>query len=189
MKWNECKKLISEDLSRLTGKKTIFTILRYLLTNASFKITFGLRVGNYLRSKNNFVTRILLVLVALVHKHNQFKTGIQLDIGSDIGGGLFFPHYSCIVINKGAKIGNCCTVYHGVTVGSVRGKGVPQIGDNVVLSAHVQVIGSVSIGNDVMIGANAVVVSDIPDSAVAVAVGNPAKVINFNGCEKIKYYI
>ena len=187
MKWIECEKLISEDLSRLIEKKTIFTIVKHLLTNASFKITLGLRVGNYLSSKKNIIAKLLLICVALIHKHNQFKTGIQIAIGTDVGRGLVFPHYSCIVINKGSKIGKCCTIYHGVTIGSVRGGGVPQIGDNVVLSAHAQVIGNINIGNNVMIGAGAVVVSDIPDNAVAV--GNPAKVINYNGPEKIKYYI
>lgn len=189
MKWSECKKIIGRDLFRLSGKKGYLSVIRYLITNASFKITFWLRVGNYLTRKKFVGAKVLLALVLLIHKHNQYKTGIQISIGTDVGEGLVFAHYSCIVVHKNAVIGNDCTIYQGCTIGGARGAGggTPKIGDRVVLTAHAQVIGNVHIGDDVVIGANAVVVTDIPDGTIAV--GIPAKVINLNGRDKVKYYI
>lgn len=104
-----------------------------------------------------------------------------------------FPHFSGIVINGGAKIGRNCTILHGVTIGGVRGPkgGVPTIGDNVVIATGSAVIGNVSVGNNVMIGAHSLVLQDIlqdiPDSAVVV--GNPARIVSMDGAEKTKYYL
>lgn len=94
----------------------------------------------------------------LIHKHNQYLTGIQLPIGTQIGEGLCFAHFSCIVINSTALIGKNCTIYHGVTIGGVRGPkgGAPIIGDNVVISSGAKIIGKVRIGNNVMIGSGAI---------------------------------
>ncbi|GHT87868.1 hypothetical protein FACS189474_1810 [Bacteroidia bacterium] len=138
------------------------------------------------------VNRLLLVVYVIVfwiHKHNQYKTGIQLAFGTKIGKGLFFPHFSCIIINSGVAIGDNCIIYQGVTLGSVRGEkgGVPQIGNNVVICAGAKVIGNVKIGNNVMIGANAVVVNDIPDNAVIG--GIPAKILNMDGVRNVANYI
>ncbi|WP_289197826.1 serine acetyltransferase [Bacteroides acidifaciens] len=169
------------------GKKLGF--VRYLITNASFQITFWMRIGGWLSCRKDVFSRILLVLVSIIHKHNQYKTGIQIAMGHPVKGGLMFPHFSGIVINGGAKIGRNCTILHGVTIGSVRGPkgGVPTIGDNVVIATGSAVIGNVSVGNNVMIGAHSLVLQDIPDSAVVV--GNPARIVSMDGAEKTKYYL
>lgn len=75
---------------------------------------------------------------------------------------------------------------HGTTIGSVRSKGSPTIGNNVVLSAGSKVIGKITIGNNVMIGANTVVTKDVPDNAVVV--GNPSKIINYDGIKHTDLY-
>lgn len=112
-----------------------------------------------------------------------------MPFGTKVGAGLSFAHFSCVVINNDSTIGRNCTIFQGVTVGSVRGPegGVPSIGDNVVLASGAKVIGKVKIGNNVMIGAGAVVVSDIPDNAVAVGV--PAKVVSYDGKTHTQLYI
>ena len=132
---------------------------------------------------------MLYYIVFVIYKHNQWLTGIQLPLGTDVGKGLVFGHFSCIIISGGAHIGENLTVLQGVTVGGERGRkgGAPVIGNNVVLSAGAKVIGRVRIGNNVMVGAGAVVVKDIPDNAVAVGV--PARVVSLNGKEHLKYYI
>lgn len=161
-----------------------------LFFNASFRMTFWFRFGTYLMSKRGVLHKMLFGIVFLIHKHNQYVTGIQLPLGTQIGSGLLFPHFSCIIINGGCEIGRNCTIFHGVTIGSVRGGtkgGAPTIGDNVVLSAGVKVIGNVRIGDNVMVGAGAVVLNDIPDNSVAVGV--PVKVISFKGKENVSYYI
>lgn len=186
MTWQECKKMIETDLHRLTKAK--WGGAKYLLFNASFRITFWFRIGSYLATKQSIFHRFLYACVFLIHKHNQYLTGIQLPLKTQVGGGLCFSHFSCIVINSSAVIGCNCTIFQGVTIGSKRGPkgGVPRIGDNVVLSSGAKVIGKVSIGNNVIIGANAVVVRDIPDNAVAV--GIPAKVVSWDGKENTQYY-
>jgi serine O-acetyltransferase len=78
-------------------------------------------------------------------------------------------------------MGECCNLSQGVTIGQA-GRGherhVPIIGDRVYIGPGAKLFGRITIGNDVAIGANAVVTKDIPDNAVSVGV--PARVINFN---------
>lgn len=174
------------DLERLT-KPTILYGTLYLITNASFRITFWNRIGTFLRQKRGFY-KFFYGIVFLIHKHNQYKTGIQLPLGTICKGGLFFPHFSCIVIDGSSVIGEHCTIMQGVTIGSKRGKkgGSPIIGDFVVICSGAQIIGNVKVGNNVMIGANALVINDIPDKAVVG--GNPAKILNFNGVYHTSLY-
>lgn len=186
MTWKECKYLIASDLKRLTNTK--WGGVKYLFFNASFRITFWFRIGSYLSTKKNLICRLLYGIVFLIHKHNQYLTGIQLPIGTKVGKGLCFSHFSCIVINSSSIIGDNCTIFQGVTIGSKRGPkgGVPHIGNNVVLTSGSKIIGKVTIGNNVVIGAGAVVVHDIPDNATAV--GIPAKIVSYDGEINASYY-
>lgn len=186
MRLEQLKTNIISDLTRIYPKPSLKNILVALMFNASFKITFWIRIGKYLLEKNNFISKILFKIVFLIHKHNQYKTGIQVDFKTNIGLGLFFNHFSCIVIDSSAIIGDNCTIMHGTTIGSVRSKGSPTIGNNVVLSAGSKVIGKITIGNNVMIGANTVVTKDVPDNAVVV--GNPSKIVNYDGIKHTDLY-
>lgn len=113
-------------------------------------------------------------------------TGIQLPIGTQIGGGLLFSHFSCIIINSHAIIGKNCTIYQGVTIGNVRGKArCHVIGDNVVIAAHVQIIGNVKIGNNVMIVAGSILTKDIPINTVVIR--NPARIISYDGIKQTRF--
>lgn len=186
MSWKETRSLILKDLKRLTKSHAGGVILRYLFTNASFKITFWFRIGNYLKGKKG-IWKILYLIVFLIHKHNMYKTGIQLPFGAKVGGGLTFAHFSCIIINHNAVIGENCTIFQGVTIGGTRGKGAPVVGDNVVIFAGAKLVSGVAIGNNVVIGANAVVISDVP-SHVTIG-GIPAKVISNKADKLIEQYI
>ena len=87
------------------------------------------------------------------------------------GEGLCFPHLYGIVISYHSRIGSNVTIYQGVTIGQDRvnhPNNAPVIGDNVIIGAGAKIIGPVNIGNNVRIGANCVVVTDIPDNATAV---------------------
>lgn len=117
----------------------------------------------------------------LLYKRECRKAGIQLSLKADIGEGLKFEHYGGIVIGD-VKIGKNCNVFHNVTLGYAgRGTkgGSPTIGDNVVIGAGAVVVGPCHIGNNVFIGANAYVYQDIPDNAVVTAV--PGQIISYNG--------
>lgn len=189
MTWKECKILIVSDLKRLQYKKTWWGGVKYLIFNASFRITFYFRIGSYLKAKHNLFFKFLYAIVFLIHKHNQYLTGIQLAFGTHIGPGISFGHFSCIVINSSVVIGKNCTIFQGVTLGSVRGikGGVPHLGDNVIIFPGAKIIGHVIIGNNVVIGANAVVTHDIPNNSIVA--GIPAKVISNNAEDVLKFYI
>jgi len=177
---------IKEDLNRLSNtKNSYFKLIKFLITNASFKVTFWFRLGSYLKDKKYL--KPLYFLSFIIYKMVQFKTGIQLPIGTTVGKGLQFSHFSCIVINNDVIIGDYCTIFQGVTIGSVRGKGAPRLGNHVVLAAGSKVLGNVSIGNFVFIGANAVVISDVID--LSVMGGIPAKVLNYNGKKNTLMYL
>ena len=115
----------------------------------------------------------------LLHELYSQWIGIQIPLYAIIGKGLSIKHYSGIVINGYATIGDCCTIFQDVTIGrSFFGKsqGVPHIGNNVVLFPGCKVIGGITIGDNVVIGANAVVTTDVPNNSVVA--GAPAKVIS-----------
>lgn len=90
---------------------------------------------------------------------------------------VIFPHPVGIVIGKGVKIGNKCTVYQNVTIGSKNnlGQNYPKIGDNVTIYANSCIFGDVIIGDNVIIGACSLINKDIPSNSIVA--GNPAKII------------
>lgn len=103
-------------------------------------------------------------------------TGIEIHPGATIGHRLFIDHGMGVVIGETTQVGDDVVLFHGSTLGgrSMRkGKRHPTLGDRVVVGAGAKVLGPVWIGDDVQIGANAVVVHDVP--AGSVAVGVPAR--------------
>lgn len=115
-------------------------------------------------------------LSRLISQLARFFTGIEIHPGAKIGKGLCIDHGMGVVIGETAEIGNDVLIYHGVTLGGTgkdKGKRHPTIGDNVVIGAGAKVLGPIHIGDGAKIGANAVVVKDVP--AGATAVGIPAK--------------
>lgn len=104
-------------------------------------------------------------------------TGIEIHPGARIGRRFFIDHGMGVVIGETAEVGDDVMLYHGVTLGGrslSRGKRHPTVGDHVTLGAGARVLGPVTIGSGAQIGANAVVIRDVPDGATAVGV--PARV-------------
>ena len=102
--------------------------------------------------------------------------GIELPCEAVIGERLIIEHTGAIVISGDSSFGNDCILRQGVTVG-LRHRGVrgsPQLGDRVDIGAGAKLLGPIRIGNDVAIGANAVVLSDVPDHCIAIGV--PARI-------------
>lgn len=97
---------------------------------------------------------------------------------AEIGEGTVIGYQGIgVVIHKHTVIGKNCIISQNVTFGGKGGSGVPVIGDNVLIGAGAVLLGDIHIGNNVSIGANAVVLTDIPENAIAVGV--PAKVIKY----------
>ena len=178
MTFFECKRLIISDFNRISDIGGVKMFFRGLLLHESFSVTFWFRVASWLQNKTG-VYKLLNVIVRIILRHNSHKTGISLKPGTDIGGGLLFHHFSCIILSPYIHVGKNFTVYQGVTIGRIhKGKraGVPYIGDNVTVFAGSKVLGNIRIGNNVTIGANAVVLHDVPDNAVVAGV--PAKILH-----------
>ena len=103
-------------------------------------------------------------------------TGIEIHPGARLGRRLFIDHGMGVVIGETAVVGNDVLLFHGVTLGgrSMRhGKRHPTLGDNVTVGAGAKILGAVSIGSRVQVGANAVVITDVPPDHIAV--GIPAR--------------
>jgi serine O-acetyltransferase len=128
---------------------------------------------------------LLKLLGAISQKLIEILTGVELPNRAEIGGGFFMPHANGIIIHIDAKIGCNCNIGQQVTVG-VGGSevmGTPVIGDRAFLGPGAKIFGPIQIGDDVAIGANAVVLKDVPNHAVVA--GIPAKIISEKGSGKL----
>ncbi len=174
MNFKKIKNLILYDLYRYYGYTSIKVFLKSYFLIPGFNFMFWLRLG---QTWNNTIIKYII-------HHKRIKYGIQISIETKIGKGFYIGHFGGIVVSREAKIGNNCNISQDVTIGlSPRGekKGAPLIGDNCYIAPGAKIIGNIKIGNNVTIGANAVVTTDLPDNAVAA--GIPAKIISYNGSE------
>ncbi len=113
------------------------------------------------------------------HRFWSAVTGADIPLNSRIGGGLMLPHPNGVVIHPEAEIGPNCLFFQQVTIGAGDRPGLPRIGGHVDIGAGARVLGPVSIGDHARIGANAVVLCDVPEYATAVGV--PARVLPKRG--------
>lgn len=166
-------KRMREDLQTIKKKDlSVRSTLEIILTYPSFYAILLHRLAHKL-NLNRFY-----LLARIVANFSRFLTGIEIHPGAIIGRRLFIDHGMGVVIGETAIIGDDVVMFHGVTLGGTgkdKGKRHPTIGNNVFLSAHVQVIGPITIGNDTKIGASAVVLNSIPSGVTAV--GIPAKIV------------
>jgi serine O-acetyltransferase len=117
------------------------------------------------------------LLARLVSQANRWVTGVEIHPGAVIGRRLFIDHAMGVVIGETAEIGDDVMLYHGVTLGGRsmrRTKRHPTVGDGVTIGAGATLLGPITIGECAQIGANSVVVKDVP--AHAVVVGVPGRV-------------
>ena len=120
----------------------------------------------------------IIFLARLISQISRFFTGIEIHPGAQIEKHLFMDHGMGIVIGETSIIGENVTIYHGVTLGGVsldKGKRHPTIGNNVIIGAGAKVLGNITIGDNSKIGANSVILKDIPKDSVPVGV--PGKII------------
>ena len=116
------------------------------------------------------------LLARLVSQTGRFFTGIEIHPGAKIGKRFFIDHGMGVVIGETAEIGDDVTIYHGVTLGGTswkKEKRHPTIGDRVIIGTGAKILGPLTIGHDSKVGANSVVVNEVP--AHSTVVGIPAK--------------
>jgi len=162
-----------------------------LFFNQSLWVILSYRFGRYIRIRFNIpiIKLMLKISTRIFHEMLCLLTGIQISFETKIGPGLYIGHNGMLIINSHAIIGANCNIGAGVVIGQGgRGekKGSPVIGDFVYIGVGAKIIGNIRIGDNVAIGANAVVTKDVPSNTTVAGV--PAKIINHLGSKDfIKY--
>ena len=152
----------------LYGTVSWRTVLKALCTDGTFAMIAY-------RLMQMFQRRRLAPLAMLCNKMNVVFGQCIIGRRAQFGPEFVLVHSQGVVINSAARGGRRVVVEHQVTIGAEKGE-APVLGDNVFVGAGAKILGGVRIGSDVRIGANAVVVDDIPDHSTAVGV--PARVVN-----------
>lgn len=119
-------------------------------------------------------------LATLRHRFWSAVTGAELPLNAArIAGGLLMPHPNGVVVHPEAEIGPNCLLFQQVTIGTGPRPGVPKLGGNVDVGPGAKILGGVTIGDHAVIGANAVVLSDVPAGAVMVGIpATPKKLLS-----------
>lgn len=143
------------------------SLLEVILLYPGFHVLLFYKISHFLYRKR------LLFLARLISQIGRFLTGIEIHPGAKIGRRLFIDHGMGIVIGETAKIGDDCTIYHGVTLGGT-GKDTfkrhPTLGNHVMVGAGTKILGPIEIGDHVKIGAGSIVLKSVQSNCTAVGV-------------------
>ena len=118
----------------------------------------------------------------LIANATRVATGVEIHPAAEIGEALFIDHGAGVVIGETTEIGRDVTLYQGVTLGGTgfaRGKRHPTVGNDVVIGSGAKLLGPIEVGSRAKIGANSVVIHDVPDDSTVV--GNPGHPVRVNG--------
>jgi len=162
-------------------------MLKKLLRIGPLWIILLYRYGRWLHIhfKVPVIKTILGIPYSVITNVLEIILGIHIPWTADIGKGFYIGHFGGIWLGN-IKMGEYCNISQGVTIGiGGRGefRGVPEIGDRVYIGPGAKIFGKIRIGNNVAIGANAVVSKSLPDNAVAV--GNPARIVGYEGSSEV----
>lgn len=153
---------IKNDLYRYKGRVSLSLFLMEFFYNRGFVYSFWLRCS---QSKYKIISYPSMVILKL----KSWKYGIQISPKVKVGYGLYIGHGMSIVVNPTAVIGNNVNLSQFTTIGSNSGPAAI-IGNNVYIGPNVCLIGNISVGNDVTIGASAVVTKNVPDNVTVAGV-------------------
>jgi serine O-acetyltransferase len=148
----------------------------------------GVRALAFHRAAHALWRSGFLFLGRFVSELGRWLSGIEIHPGAVIGRHFFIDHGTGVVIGETAIIGDNVTLYHGVTLGGIapgsmpQGRRHPVIEDDVIIGAGAQILGGLTVGKGARVGANAVVVKDVPPGVTVV--GIPAQVVAARGATK-----
>jgi serine O-acetyltransferase len=165
-------KLIKSDLYRYSKETGLKGLIKGLMI-PGFRYVYFMRMS---AKKSRF--SIIGFFYWFLLRRYMFKYGFQIPASTQIGKGLYIGHFGVIVINEMTIIGDNCSITHNVTIGKRnRGtkKGCPVIGNEVWIGAGAVIVGKITIGSNVLIAPNAFVNFDIPSNSIVI--GNPAIII------------
>lgn len=130
-----------------------------------YRMIVRYRWSHWLRKRT-----FLIPLSKILWLRNVHQLGCYISEESEIGKDITLPHAVGIVIGAGVRIGNGVTIYQHVTIGrkNFNSSLVPCIGDNVIIYAGAVVVGGITIGKGSVIGANSVILSDVPENGIAI---------------------
>jgi serine O-acetyltransferase len=128
--------------------------------------------------KHRIVRAPLSFLYKFTFKLVQIVTGIELPCEANVGSRLRIDHFGGVIVSGDAAFGDDVVIRNGVSIGLLRTgvRGSPKIGNRVDIGAGAKILGPITVGDDSTIGANAVVLQDVPPDSIAV--GIPARVIS-----------
>jgi serine O-acetyltransferase len=166
--------MLTEDLKAkarwLYGDDDMRKVARALLSDATLSLFLYRGMSFFGR---NSVTR---PIAFLLHKMNAWLCGCVIGMNARFGKRLIILHSVGITVNSAVVAGDDVTLENGVVIGAEKGRS-PKIGDRVFFGSGAKVVGDISIGSDVLVGANAVVVKDVQSSVVVGGV--PARVLRY----------
>lgn len=162
-------KIIDKDTRRWSHQNKIYLFL----SQPNWRLVFRHRLCSFFR-EGGILLKPAYIIERFLYNRNSRKCACDIPSHTIIGGGFVIPHTWGVVINSNAIIGENCTILSGVVIGKNE-TGCPKIGNNVYIGAGALLIGNIKIGNNAIIGAGAIVTHDVPDDATVVC--ESAKVI------------
>lgn len=148
--------------------------LRRLLTCArapGVHAVLVLRFGQWSARRHKLLRIVFDPLYLILDFAIQVLWGIEIPRSTNVGPGLYIGHYGGITVSSSAVLGRDCNLSQNTTIGvsgSGAKRGAPTLGDNVYVAPGARLVGKIAIGNNVKVGANAVIHKDLPDNAIAV---------------------
>jgi serine O-acetyltransferase len=168
---------IKQDLQAVFDRDPAATSkLEVILTYAGFHALLAYRVAHWLKVND------VPILPRIISQLARWVTGVEIHPSAKIGTGFFIDHGMGVVIGETAEIGDYVTLFQGVTLGGTgkeRGKRHPTLGNHVVVGAGAKILGGITIGDNVKIGANSVVLKNVPPNSTVIGV--PGRVIKSLG--------
>lgn len=150
--------------------------LEAIFTYAGLHAIWSHRIAHF------FFRHRWFTVARIISQVSRFFTGIEIHPGARIGKKLFIDHGMGVVIGETCEIGDEVVIYQGVTLGGTgkeKGKRHPTIGNRVVIASGAKVLGSFKVGDNVNIGANSVVLREVPPNSTVV--GIPGRIVKRNG--------
>lgn len=170
------KKIKSDIKAVFDNDPAARSVFEVIFTYSGLHAIWAHRIAHWFYRNRWFTT------ARIISQISRFFTGIEIHPGAKIGKRLFIDHGMGVVIGETCEIGDDVVLYQGVTLGGTgkeKGKRHPTIGNNVVVASGAKVLGSFRVGDNSMIGANAVVLREVP--ANSTVVGIPGRIVKKNG--------